>query len=219
MKLVETKEYLLLIDEEAEIEYDNLVYNTDVKVFYNISIQALPVVNPANVKPIAYYPLTKEAKALDLPLLPNPFEEVDIEKLAENHVWEPIDDNEVPSKESFIKGYKAAQPKRFSLENMKKAIEMARENKPFIYHEERELPVQLGEFQKYSDEEIIQALSTQQLPKSFEPEYEYYDACHCNSIGYKADPKGCAERNHCEIGLKTITNSEGKETIVGTYKY
>ena len=60
--------------------------------------------------------------------------------------------------------------------------------------------------QKYSDEEIIQLLSTQQLPESFEPEIRIINQ------DYRFD-RGNREE------LKTITNSEGKEEIQGKYVY
>lgn len=76
MKLIQTKDYLLLIDEEAEIKEEDYYYweltNT---VQINRLLEGdrkLGRTGPkGNVyKTIAYYPLTKEAKKLDLPLLP-----------------------------------------------------------------------------------------------------------------------------------------------------
>lgn len=158
-------------------------------------------------KIVAYYAL-KEAKKLDLPLLPNPFEELDLEELSNLFIE---NDNNTPDilfikKQAFIEGYKAAQAKQFSLEEMNIAIEMARE----------------GNFSNYehfgyvdwdnTEDKIIQSLSTQQLPKEFIPEYEKY----C-STGRKCDSKG----SNCKSAIlkPKTTNSEGKETIVGTYKY
>lgn len=66
-------------------------------------------------KACCYYPLTKEAKELDLPLLPNPFEEVDVEKLSQNK-WDELSkdlglsvNSEITWKGGFQHGYKAAQ--------------------------------------------------------------------------------------------------------------
>lgn len=99
-------------------------------------------------------------------------------------------------REGFRDGYKAAQSKQFSLEDMKKAIE-------FSYNAGRRLERKAvsPDFNfKIYREELIQSLSTQQLPKEFIPEYE-------------------AKTEFGPFKLKTITNSQGKEELVGTYKY
>lgn len=108
-----------------------------------------------------YYPLNSEAKELDLPKLP-PFEEDNIEKLALEEVTK-ISKKQFLSLgtlanigDGFILGYKAAQTKeKYSLDDIKKAIEMAQE-------------VDSDSVSSlYTKEEIIQSLSTQQLPKEF----------------------------------------------------
>jgi hypothetical protein len=119
-------------------------------------------------KIIAYYPLIKEAKKLDLPLLPNPFEEeIDIEKLS-NKLY-PVS----PQKRRvWIEGYKAAQSsnKQFSLEDIRGFSK---------WLDEEEIPYKDGSFIKYFDgkdnrvsiewlfNKYLQSLSTQQLPKEF----------------------------------------------------
>lgn len=106
----------------------------------------------------------------------------------------------------------------FSLEDIKKAIEMARlmtdDGVEDSFDTESisgltELCT-YGLRDKYSEEEIIQLLSTQQLPKEFEPrmypKYTQYD-------GFEEDD---------EIPVMTpmtYTNSEGKQEIQGRYVY
>ena len=68
-KLIQTKDYLLLIDEEAICKTGEL-YLTSIQ---NRIIPKSKGVIQAGDKIIAYYPLNSEAKELDLPLLPNPF--------------------------------------------------------------------------------------------------------------------------------------------------
>lgn len=215
-KLISTQDYLLLIDEEAEIKGSPFLCYNPLKITWDDDVVlyqgAMPEYNYRGLqKIIAYYPLTKEAKELDLPLLPNPFEGVDVEKLAckKYDIKEAINDyderyynsHNVAKAEAFIEGYKAAQAKgQFSLEDMKKAIEMATHINPF----------DTSRF--YSSEEIIQSLSTQRLPKEFIPSYKI-DCVKVNCNGE------CGECNYMEKILKTITNSEGKEELVGTYKY
>lgn len=206
MKLVKNNSYLLLIDEEAEIKKGD--YILEKELIINIFPDYLTDLDECS-KIIAYYPLTKEAKELDLPFLPNPFEEVDIGKLVNDKY--PVS----PQKRKiFIEGYKAAQSKQFSLEDMEKAIEMARDisdgNDTFTGGDITGL-TEVCTYdweQKYSDEEIIQSLSTQQSPKGFEPLIEIYDFDH--GVGRSCIPRKI---------LKTITNPEGKEELVGSYKY
>src|SRR5690625_4375192 len=111
-----------------------------------------------------YYPLSKEVKELDLPMLPNPFKgEDDVNKLAKKVFEEktsriPVPTSfwlrEVSNYEEFWKeGYKASQSKQ--LELLKRAIQLASD----------------AENIEEVEREIIQTLSTQQLPVSFEPEY------------------------------------------------
>ena len=159
-------------------------------------------------------------KKLRLGKLPNPFEDkVDVEKLAEEYLqkWRGLNNVHLSNiihadrcKNDFIAGYKAAQQsnKQFSLEDIKKAIEMARE----------------GNFSNYehygyvdwvnSEEQIIQSLSTQQLPVGFIPEP--------NDIGFikNADIMvGKKLYDKIMSPFKTITNSDGKEELVGNYVY
>ena len=67
MKLLQTKEYLILIDEEAEIkEGDYYLDGTNSLFTPQHNFFAIKSFNKA----IGYYPLNSEAKELDLPLLP-----------------------------------------------------------------------------------------------------------------------------------------------------
>lgn len=103
----------------------------------------------------------------------------------------------------------------FSLEDMKKAIEMAREYE-FIQFGGGDTE------SKYTEEEIIQSLSTQQLPKEFVPEYTLIKENGIRELMkdefYQKFPE---ELPNCvfEKKLKTITTSEGKQLLVGNYKY
>lgn len=151
MKLITTNEYLLLIDEEAEIkkeEYPLIVLDTYSNRLHNyLTSEWGSNASDYYQKIIAYYPLTKEAKELDLPLLPNPFENELNRSL--KRAWDtihPLDRN------SFVEGYRAAQSKQFSLDSMRKAFETGRN-------------FQLTGENNFN--ELIQSLSAQQLPKEF----------------------------------------------------
>ena len=244
-KLIQTKDYLLLIDEEAEIkENDYLLLNNEHpkgrirKCFHLTNNNALWngkdwntlkgkhfFIDPKESegwgfvteleckKIIAYYPLTKEVKELDLPLLPNPF----IEEIDENTYLKNIGHecflqmkklNPSGGIREFIRmavefGYKAAQSKQFSLDDMKKAFEVGTNYGIYLRG---------GSYDHRDNidwEDYEKSLSTQQLPKEFIPEYE---------IVYSS--KELADKGFIyEEVFKTITNSEGKQELVGTYKY
>lgn len=198
MKLIQTKDYLLLIDKEAEIEANELVIDSynNICPFADLSFLGLGYDRTTIHKIIAYYPLTKEIKELDLPLLPNPFKDDKYIKDLGQQRWGNVHRTGVLG---FIEGYKAAQSKQFSLEDMIAFSEYvgnyyADIHKPVIPTEEL-----LNNF--------IQSLSTQQLPKEFIPEKE--DVV----IGHNGMRK--------EFGwkYKTIINSKSKQELVGTYKY
>jgi len=221
MKLIQTKDYLLLIDEEAEIKEGDYIYVPDSYSTFsdNYSPEKICIKGKETwilriKKIIAYYPLTKEAKELDLPELP-PFEKDNIVNEVEkifneddiNH--ELYNEKEICNayKAGIYDGYKAAQSKgQYSLEDVKKAIEMARESsEPYWGGGGLVLSEPIYE-NKYTEEEIIQSLSTQQLPKEFIPEIRIINQDYRFERGQRKE-------------LKTITNSEGKQELVGTYKY
>ena len=167
LELVYTKEYVLLIDKRAEIKEGNIAIH-DFGMGYDLEIPCDKDNLNSNTRKlvVAYHPLTKEAKELDLPLLPNPFKEVvDVEKLActKYNVKDGIRDYDeryyntinIAKAESFIEGYKASQSKQ--LELLKRAIQLASD----------------AENIEEVEREIIQSLSTQQLPKEFIISYKF----------------------------------------------
>jgi hypothetical protein len=196
-KLIQNKDYLLLIDEEVEIKENYFLLDNEY-----IYKGGADMANESAKKIVSYYPLTKEFKELDLPLLPNPFEGEGIERLALEWFvgcnkkdiifdlgWMAI----------FEAGYKTAQSKQFSLEDMKKAYLLGSNYANAGYPANKDVEI-----------EFKQLLSTQQLPKEFIPEYEQIPNFE-RSIGN-------IQENY-KIKLKAIINSEGKEEIQGTYKY
>lgn len=238
MKILKTDMYLLLINEEAEIKElidigDYFLgkdlsgdYNFVGKCFeksYNHSSYYCWTENKSEggfglkYKIIAYYPLTKEAKELDLPLLPEFKHEVNIEKLAEeNNRLIGIYKNDTGLAKSvytsaiknFKDGYRAAQAKgQYSLEDMKKAFEKGHDSA------RKKSSYKSNGTYKEDLEECIQSLSTQQLPKEFIPEYEDIHIPDSIATEYYFDSSFFNKK------LKTITNSEEKIELIGTYKY
>lgn len=215
MKLISTKDYLLLIDEEAEIFQMDYYLDVDCDT---VARATLTLDQYSGCKKIiAYYPLSKEAKELDLPLLPNPFKEDNPFLNGTITKATCYTDNGTFYIEELKKLFETQSNKQFSLEDMIKAIEMAREadsidgtvdlhivlNYPNADNSDLRI--------KWTEEEIIQSLSTQQLPKEFIVKYEYKHVSNgkwyneCGLIGFS------------EKRLKTITNSEGKQELVGKY--
>jgi hypothetical protein len=246
MKLIQIKDYLLLIDEEA-------VCKTGELYLTYIQDRIIPKCKgeiQVGDKIIAYLPINSEAQELDLPLLP-PFEDTIPNSGYEEGMHGYTDTEVRVAQNAFKAGYKRAQQsnKQFSLEDMKKAIKMATYINPsdtsrFYSSEEiiqslstQQLPKQFSLedmiafgkkcfykgfdksenddancFTAWKEEanELLQSLSTQQLPKEFEPimypKYTQYD-------GFEEDD---------EIPVMTpmtSTNSEGKQELVGVYKY
>lgn len=227
MKLVNTKDYLLLIDEEVEIKEGDWFYNSFIELCKRAEKPDVEgIINANNCvgdKIIAYYPLTKEAKELDLPLLP-PFEEnfTKLNKLIkeEQDFWYNKTGSKTATEivESCISiGYKAAQQsnKQFNLEDIKKAIEMAREGRTCIgggsdYVEDGETD-DCVDWSK-TEEQIIQSLSAKRLPVEFIP-----SVTDCET--YLAD--ACNVRFSCCGRPQTINTItiDGKTTLEGVYKY
>lgn len=147
-----------------------------------------------------YYPLTKEAKELDLPLLPvTPKDKWGVH---ETHCCEKhgckYGDNDCCvalgiAKQRYPCEHCSDEEQEFSLEDIQKAFEAG-----VAWH----VNPNISEIDAYTN--FIQSLSTQQFPSEFIPEYEINK--------YSA-------YGHSTHILKTITNSKGKEEIQGRYVY
>lgn len=216
MKIIPTKEYLLLIDEEAEIIPNKTIclnLGGDVRISFPF-IPTKDVIGCAVKlgKILAYYPLTKEAKELDLPWLPNPFISVEqkAKSYANNH-W-TVEGNHTDLYEAFIAGCKSIQPKQFSLEDIRESFRAG-----LRYADDKlNLPDSEGKIsiQEPSEDEYIQSLSTQQLPEEFD--ITLNDGV--SDVPYSKVIELCNKINYSIWVIKTTTNSEGKQQLVGTYK-
>lgn len=205
LKLKHTKQYLLLIDEKAKLKDGD--FHLEDGFIINIFPDHLTDIGECK-KILAYLPLNSEATELPLPLLPPIDDVVQLTKEYSKNKSSSDVFREAHEKD-FIEGYKAAKAKQFTLDDVKKAIEMAREtywdidNRGFSSNTEGDWSY------KYSEEEIIQSLSTQQSPSDFIPEYIKERKPNTDVNGDDAWIES----------LKIITNSEGKQEIMGTYKY
>jgi hypothetical protein len=222
--LIVTSDYLLLVDEDAEIKegYDCILSKDRNTIFQKGAF--VSGLSDGGTKLIAYYPLTKEAKELEgLPLLPSPFKTEDnIEELADKRY--PLTEAKhlelnIAIRTGFVAGYKAAQAdKQFSLEDIRKC---------FIAGALIELfntwgiPKEI--YAKEKAEQYIQSLSTQQLPKEFISEDKSIEDIE-RELGIYGHDEGLAKTEYQEYIkkhslLKTIINSENKIELVGEYKY
>ena len=222
-KLIQTKDYLLLIDEEAEIKKNGYAYQinyerTNIQVIKIESDSQERIANDKNgtftkCKIIAYYPLNSEAKELDLPLLPS-FEDTKPNSGYEEGMFGYTDTEVRVAQNAFQEGYKAAQSKvQYSLEDMETLMEEALNW--FGGGRDKDISDSKEFFEKY-----IQSLSTQQLPKEFKP------IMVCGRCLKPDDnDEGCWSAKECSRNtdfqdtFKTIANSEGKQEIQGRYVY
>jgi hypothetical protein len=206
-KIVETENYVLAVSENV-IPGDICLVNNET---HKNAVRTFTTVfggNKKDCKKIIAYKPKGNAPELDLPLLP--YVEDDVEKLAEEYAdfsndYIPISFggkfNET-SKRDFIAGYKAAT-KVHSEDDMKKAY-----NKGFS---EGVIKGTCSMVYKHeSFEEYIQFLKQPKTPKLFVAENN--EKCKC---GTTCEFEICKH----ESKLKTTTNSEGKQVLVGTYLY
>lgn len=232
MKLKHTKEYLLLLEPMTDIKAndyficstsmsnDYIVLKATTNTSILIYVNEVAYFKKDGIKIIGYRKLIESAEDLDLPLLPNPFEnDGKTLKLAKEYVNEKYE--LYAFKQSlvniFLCGYKARSHKQFSLEDVKKAIEMARIMKDDECEEfDTESISGLAETctyglkDKYTKEEIIQSLIVQYLPNEFVPEYIYPNECYGQC--------GICDRSCDMKAFKTIKNSENKQELIGVYK-
>lgn len=217
MKLLQTKEYLCLIDKEAKIKKGDLVAPRGLASYKVKSFDPLFDSSSFHYKVIAYFPLTKDSKELDLPLLPNPYNTLEAKKFKDAQEY-ALSKNQTnigcltKTKVAWLDGYEAAG--QFNLEDIKKAFEAGWQCKVNNGYK--------SDGTYYEDEsKLIQSLSTQQLPKEFIPQYKKqcsrydYTWCHdAHSYGYDGD--SC---DHCINQLVVAEHEKGINQLMGTYKY
>lgn len=227
MKIQPTKDYLLLISGEAlkagDIGIFPNTFNGEILSFEGcvpLKVSFDYASNDTyNFKVLAYYPLTSEAKELDLPLLPkwtkdtNTIYLVDNLKGGEegNLTWNvcafesQIDAEKYCEGEDHLKWYsttiyKTAQEKKFTIEDMKKTAQAA-----FTVKSNNDNIIE--DFEKWFDKRI-KSLSTQQYPKEFIPEYD-------NTMSML----DISDEYPFEYEIKTTSNPEGKQELMGKYIY
>ena len=216
LKLINTNKYLLFIDEEAEIKENNWYENNGVLFLSDNSYDEgnNPNMRKLNNSIIAYYPLTKEAKELDLPLLP-PFEEYKFQysyQIVFDYVNSGIRNYEAMME--LIELKKITQSKQFSLEDMKKAhfhgwFQRERyetQDKRTYSLPENWKDMDYEEKENWYFKQFIQTLSTQQLPKEFIPEYELIPVDINGNKITQAYFKNIGDSNNPRNNIETFKN-------------
>lgn len=214
-KLTYTDNYILVLD-DSEIKEGECYLSPSGIWFYNH-------LNPNHVKEckkiIAHLPLNNSTILEGVPLLPPLEVEDDVENLAE-HSSELQEgtytiQHKVTYKHGFIDGHTKAKEKyKYTEEDMRKAIEMART----LVEGKNEFDVEnilgssdgtYGIKQKYSEKEIIQSISQPKMPTHFECETEWVNSYGSPTVQYDVQ----------ELNPKTTTNSQGQVLWVGKWIY
>ena len=204
-KIIETPEYLLAVSDKQIKELDtvyNQIPNSIKKVKSKEELNLVKTINErANEiqKIIAYQP-KGNAPELDLPLLPEMFVENNVKKLAENYTSNETDKTlKLISKYSFRDGHKAAT-KVYTEEDLRNAINMG------IDLWMNSMTDNSAELTESDYQQIIQSLKqSKTTPKWFVAEIEEQRTATYGGVIVRE--------------LKTTTNSEGKQVLVGTYLF
>jgi hypothetical protein len=200
--IIKTENYLLVVDESNY--YDEYYLNKiDMQIYKRDGGGNIPTEGGVWHKKITFHLPLKNAPTLEgVPLLP-PLED-DFVELAKKYGIS-IGDKAGTSAFDFMRGYDKAKEKyKYTEEDMRKAIEMA---KVMGYGDSATYPMP----DVYDEEEIIQSLQQSKYPVAFE-----------STIGVCS--KWLAEQcdNNCcgkPEKIITITNSQGIIQVVGNYIY
>jgi hypothetical protein len=207
-KIIETEEYTLAVSDE-EIKKGDYNLTNGVEVFNQSDVKefTLEYANRYWQKAVAYQP-KGNAPELELPLLPEIVIE-DVENLTRTAMnkwvgnlskmgYSAEDIDKITEEHSFhyLEGYKSAT-KRFSEEDLRKAIEIARDMK----------------YITYSEDEIISTVNQTKTPKWFVAEKEYLS----NTGEWKPVLLPSEWEIDTQIRLKTTTIN-GKTYLIGYYE-
>lgn len=247
-KLVNTEDYILLIDEESETAegYGLNLKSLEVDKTRSCYKALYKITNTKKV--IAYYPLAKEAKELDLALLPNPFRKtikksdrnrMVLENFVLDYTHQNIDEAKGNAKNMYnhidtyidedhvdgVAGDSEITFGQFSLEDMINAFENGLNSYKDSLNDCHSNSEPRREDLK---KQFIESISIQQLPKEFVPDYTWEWFNDINDAGWEnISPSdmdaiiahGLVPRPQFRKKLKTITNSEGKQELAGTYQF
>jgi hypothetical protein len=199
--IIKTENYLLVVD-DSEIKEGDWIYESDSNSV-NIAGKGYHNFTQSDAKITAHLPLNNSPILEGIDLLP-PLED-DVEKLAmeswisDKYNEELFENGKGAYCAGFWEGFKAAT-KVYSEEDLRKAIDMARET--LEYDENR------GWYNTKSEDKIIQSLQQPKMPVAFE--CEIFEAKDLKSV----------DGDWMKLGKpKTTTNPQGQTVLVGKYIY
>jgi hypothetical protein len=207
MKLerIEITDYTLWVSDE-EYKKNEIIVETKLGWIMKATEHGLPNYNPNKKKVIAYQPKTDNAPELDLPLLPQIIVEDDIARIVDKEFADEfkIAQYAMPAiwydfKLKIIKFLNAAT-KKYSEEDLKKAILMARRHDVDL-HDGKGCTL----IPQNTEDEIIQSLKKSK-PKYFLPEFETVT-------------KGTNEFDFYEESVMKTEVVDGKTYLKGKYLY
>jgi hypothetical protein len=215
-KRIETTDYILAVSDEEikDVRKYKGRYHLEKESIINIFPDYLTDLCECKLI-ISYHP-KGNAPELDLPLLPELSVEDDIEKLSEKYfpILNIVGLRNCPNKskrEGFIKGYKSAT-KKYSEGDLYTAFNVGR-----TYEKSNHKGV--------GQSELIDYIQSLNQPKWFVAEMEELDIETIEKeLGIFGHDEGLTEREYEEylknnpLKLKTTTNSQGKQVLVGTYE-
>jgi hypothetical protein len=204
LKIVETPDYILAVSDE-EIRKGNYMLSHSKTVYQagNSTLVNMTNIDGTKCKKIIAYQPKGGAPKLYLPLLPEMIiEDEIIGKPLDNYIRERHNQDRCMG---FIDGYKSAT-KRFSEDDLRKAYEAGGNSREDGINGDGEI-----EFEEY-----LESIKQPKTPKWFVAEMEDY----CGSP-YTTDrcPKCVDSCDRAYQRLKTATNSEGQQMLVGHYEF
>ncbi len=201
-KLIKTDNYLLVVD-ESEIKKGDWCLDLGTNKIFKAGLSVGDEYKELFKKIIFHLPLNNSPVLEGVPLLP-PLED-EVEKLADEASQKFKRNNELDdlilgvSANSFEEGYNKAKEKyKYTEEDMRKAIDMARKIDEYLEWE-------------WHSEKIIQSLQQPKYPVAFE--------CEKVTIWARNADRNVPTLDAFDYVPKTITNSQGQTQLVGTYIY
>lgn len=211
MKLVQAKNYLLLIDENAELLCGDAIIDNVGRVWDKPYTEKCFVdvmkTHDDSHKIVAYYPLNKDCKELDLPMLPDPLYDENLEKRSILAAQQYAIDKSQDSMASLTKmavawknGFETALTvKQFTLEDMMNVAKFS-------------WTCGLDKKDLSLCTDYVKGIN---MPIEFIPKYTEECNCMCHKPGNVVRHIVAC----CHPGnLITVTDGD-KRVLVGTYKY
>jgi hypothetical protein len=230
-KIIQTENYLLVVGESdidiGQYVYCDLGYIEKVMDIINMWVYHTNTLGKNPIKHykkiISHLPISNSPLLEGVDLLPPLEDDVYEYEMAQEYAINSDSPSREARRKGFIDGYNKAKEKyKYTEEDLKRAIEMARTLVDGKYEIEVENILgssddTYGIKQKYTEDKIIQSLQQPKIPVGFECEENIFFATNAFSSDITITSEGLQDT--ALISPKTITNSEGKPQWVGKYVY